>query len=310
MRDDMRPSPFPRILAPVDGSPASEVAVLRSEHLMTLPGASVTLFFVEPPDGTRSRECRSRIETLENDLQSRGIDVVTRVRAGNPATEILREIDSGRHDLVVMKSRRRPVTVRAVLGSVALDVLRRSTIPLLLFRPLAGLDESFFAVERSEPAAFRRILVMLDGSKEAERILGPAEKVAAAFDSELVLFQALGGSDPGEERVDAARTYLATHADALGARGIAARLLIVPGDPVEGALVELEGGVDSVALTTRGRSFWESEFLGSVASRLLRSAEGPTLCLSSRPAGPAREPRDEIRERRGTPALDRTAAQA
>jgi nucleotide-binding universal stress UspA family protein len=283
------PPPFARILAPLDGTLSSELAVRRSEHLVSLPGVRLTLFCVTPIPGTRDEavgtlENRRRIEALEADLRSRDIDVVARFRPGLPAKEILREIDSGRHDLVVMSSRRRSLVKRAALGNTALDVLRHSPAPLLLYRPLAGLDESFFAVQRSEPAAFQKILLMLDGSKEAERILGPAQRLARAFESELILFQALDRTGLNEGRVEAARAYLSDRANAINAGGLSARVLIAAGDPVEEVLQELDGGADTVALTSRGRSFWSTTILGSVASRLLRRAEGPLLCVSSLPA--------------------------
>lgn len=304
------PSPFARILAPVDGSLSSEVAVRRSEHLMAVPGTRVTLFCVTPASESDeaspgNQEVRRRIETLEDDLRSRDIDVVVRFRAGRPAGEILREAVAGRHDLVVMGSRRRSLVERAVLGNAAFNVLRRSPVPLLLYRPLAGLDESFFAVRRSEPAAFQKILVMLDGSKEAEKILEPALKLGRAFESELILFQALRKADLGEDRVEAARAYLANRADAINARGVAARVLIAPGDPVEEALRSLDGDADTAALTTRGRSYWKSTIFGSVASGLLRKAEGPLLCLSSSEARPRTSRAGEIPEARLANAPER-----
>jgi len=281
--------PFARILAPVDGSPASEIAVRRSARLMSFPGARVTLFTVTPDARTPeapfgSLESGRRIENLAADLQNRGIDVVVRFHVGHPVREILSEIVSGRHDLVLMTSRRRPLAGRIALGNVALGVVRHSPAPLLLFRPLAGLDESFFAVERSEPAKFRKVLLMLDGSAEAEKILAPAQQLGRSFESELILFQAVGREALGEDRIEAARTYLSTRADAINAQGISARVLILPGDPVEEALRTLDGDVDTLALATRGRSFWSSAILGSVALGLLRRAEGPVLCLSSHPA--------------------------
>jgi len=187
---------------------------------------------------------------------------------------------------------------RAALGHIALDVLRHSPAPLLLYRPLAGLDESFFAVQRSEPAAFQKILLMLDGSDEAERIIEPAQRLGRAFESELILFQALERTGLSEGHVEAARAYLSDRANAINAGGLAARVLIAPGDPVEEALRTLDGEADTIALTTRGRSFWSSTILGSVASGLLRRAEGPMLCLSSHPAHPRISSGDEVPETR------------
>jgi nucleotide-binding universal stress UspA family protein len=273
MRSPHGSPPFPRILAPVDGSPLSESGVRRSELLMSSPGARVTLFGVGPGDA----DSRRRVERLAAELAGRGIEAGARFQRGVPSQAILREIESGGHDLVVLTRRPRQARRETPAARAAPALLRRSPAPLLLYRALAGLDESFFAVERSEPARFRRVLLMLDGSKEAERILEPAIRLARAFDSELVFFQALG-PEAGESGVESARAYLASKTDAVNSEGVSCRLLIVSGDPVHEALGALDRGADTIALAMRTGS-WRSTVLGSVSRGLLRRTEGPTLCV-------------------------------
>jgi len=221
---------------------------------------------------------------------------------GAPAAQILREIETDRYDLVLMTSRRRSALRRSLPGAVALRVLRRSPAPLLLYRPLSGLQESFFATERSGPARFRKILLMLDGSEEAVRIFAPALRLARAFTSELILFHAVEPRRFSEERVEAVRAYLAKQADAAAARGVATRLQIVVGNPVEEALRMLDGDADTVALTTRGHSSWRAAMLGSTSSEILGAAEGPVLCLASIPALDLKEAARRLALTAGGPA--------
>jgi nucleotide-binding universal stress UspA family protein len=270
------PPPFAKILAPVDGSPSSEIAVRRSLALMTAPGCQLTLLYVGEDD-----KRRRRIKEFASKARGWGVETSVRFQAGRPAAVILREIEVGKHDLVLMTCRRRWRMTRALPGHITVSVLRRSPAPLLLYRPLADLDESFFAVERSEPAKFRNLILMLDGSEHAEGVIEFSLKLARAFQSELILLQAIDRAEVTQDRMEAARAYLAEFAETAGRQGISARIQIAVGDPAEQALRMLDGGADSIALTTRGRSFWRSTFLGSVALRILSVAEGPILCISS-----------------------------
>jgi nucleotide-binding universal stress UspA family protein len=270
-------APFAGILAPVDGESSSEVAVRRSQALLGFPGCRLTLLHVgagKPGPG---------LERLAFEARTWGADVEIRIRAGAPASVILQEIREGRHDLVLMASRRRSRFAGALPGATSLRVLRQSPVPLLLYRPWRGLDESFRDVGRSEPARFRKILVMLDGSAGALRVVEPARRLARAFGSELVFFHAVPAEGFHPERVESARAYLARQADSDPDSGVPSRLQIVVGDPVTEALRALGGAADTLALATRTSSAWRAAAPGSTAASLLSRAEGPVLCVATHP---------------------------
>jgi nucleotide-binding universal stress UspA family protein len=273
--------PFASILIPVDGTPASEIAVRRSDRLLAFPGARVTLLTVTGERSSVNAGQERRIESLVADLKGSGISARAIRRTGIPAREILREIEAGGHDLVVLSSRRRSFVDRLRPGLIVCRLLKRSPVPLLLFRPLCGLDEPFFAVHRSEPAAFRRVLVMLDGSAEAERILPAAMKIARTFESELILFHSLEPRRFSDVRMEPVRAYLSGVAASANEQGIAARIQICVGRAPLEALRQLDRTADTLAFTTHGHSLWRTAFAGSAASHLLHVAEGPLLCLPS-----------------------------
>lgn len=65
-------------------------------------------------------------------------DVVTAVRTGRPAVEIVDYARDQSADLVALGTRGRHGEHRLLLGSVAEDVVRRSPIPVLTVRQLEG----------------------------------------------------------------------------------------------------------------------------------------------------------------------------
>jgi nucleotide-binding universal stress UspA family protein len=139
---------FRNILVAVDGSPHADRAldeaidIARTEHAkLTLitgaaeprttamiamsAGAAATL----GPELTRyaERVLREAVERVPDDVS------VTTVLTEKPIRKaILKRIDEGRHDLVVMGSRGRGAVRSAVLGSVSHFVLHHSPVPVLV----------------------------------------------------------------------------------------------------------------------------------------------------------------------------------
>ena len=164
---------------------------------------------------------------------------------------------------------------------------------------------------------YRRILVALDGSDVAERILPHVEALADRFGSVLTLVRATpgvgavvaatgtgagpmagevvaatgagGGPMDGEvvdptPIIEAERQEAAAYLDAAAAR-LRGRGLTVDCDRPEGPAGEQvvgrarELGADLIAMTTHGRGGLERLVFGSVADAVLRSAPCPVLLV-------------------------------
>ena len=148
---------------------------------------------------------------------------------------------------------------------------------------------------------YDRILVPLDGSDIAERVLPHVEALAEKFGSAVTLLQATtppetliaasaeGAAPAGpvldptpivEAERQAASAYLEVAAERLRGRGLAVageRPEAAPAD----AIVEHahRAGTDLIAMTTHGRGGLGRLILGSVADEVLRSAPCPVLLV-------------------------------
>ena len=78
-------------------------------------------------------ELREYADCLHDD----GYNVEVVIRTGDPAEEIIDFVSHGGIDLVAMATHGRTGLSRLVMGSVATEVLRRVTIPVMLVRPSA-----------------------------------------------------------------------------------------------------------------------------------------------------------------------------
>lgn len=140
-----------RILVPLDGSLTAEALLEVVADTARGSGARVRLLRVAPlPDTLVASDGRvvayedQEMERLEAEaldyLRSverrlTGVDVDSTVRFGQPLEQILQEADAFDADLIVAGTRGRSGLTRAILGSVAEQLVHKAAVPVLLFRP-------------------------------------------------------------------------------------------------------------------------------------------------------------------------------
>jgi nucleotide-binding universal stress UspA family protein len=119
-----------------------------------------------------------------------------------------------------------------------------------------------------------RVLLPLDGSFEAESILGAVLPLAERRPLRVTLFGALSrdASRPGTE------SYLARAAEALRGPRIDVRCETCFGDPAPSIVAHsISDNVDFIAMTTHGRSGVRRLLMGSVTEKVLRQATVPLV---------------------------------
>lgn len=125
---------------------------------------------------------------------------------------------------------------------------------------------------------YSTLLVALDGSKNAERILPAVEPLLKASKGKALLFQVLPSGDVAPEA--AAQAYLKSIAGALAKKKIRAEGEIGRGDPAVAVVRAAESRkVDLVAFTSHGQGGIEQWVFGSVAQKILRGCSRPLLVV-------------------------------
>jgi nucleotide-binding universal stress UspA family protein len=143
-----------RILLPVDYSACSGVALSSTLDLARTLDAEVDVIHVwdrplyVPETVTVSHEGRSRSlvdmirENAEREMDEfmarapvpAGVNVTRRLLSGAPAATILKELESGRYDLLCIGTHGRTGVRHMLLGSVAETLVRLSPVPVLTLR--------------------------------------------------------------------------------------------------------------------------------------------------------------------------------
>jgi nucleotide-binding universal stress UspA family protein len=230
-------------------------------------------------------------------LQRDGYSVTTMVRFGDPAQEIAELARFANIDIVAMATHGQTGLRHLLLGSVAEQVLRDLTIPVLLIRPTDRTEDH----ESTQPA-HRRLtaLVPLDGSTIAEQALECATELASSIGARVVLAAVeptVGDVSLAEVGVvpywvmadhEAAllrlNQYLKQTAARLTSMGLTVETRLAEGNPAEEILrISAAEHADLIVMTTRGRSGMERLLLGSVAAKVLQSADIPVLLARACP---------------------------
>ena len=144
---------------------------------------------------------------------------------------------------------------------------------------------------------FKHLLVPLDGSGFAEAALPYALELAAQFDSEITLLRVIMPPRPGEgtlspESADLmiklrdslyreAIDYLQLHKGSLRQQNFKAHYQVVESDDIAAEIISsVKGcGADTVVMCTHGRGGLSRWLFGSVATRVLQSADVPVLVV-------------------------------
>jgi nucleotide-binding universal stress UspA family protein len=297
-----------RILVPLDGSSLAEQALPCAVTLAR--GLEVELVLLGavgiPPDILEmldestlklneimiqlEAEANSYLGTLVEQLKEAGLSARSVVRRGPAAETILDYAKLTDITQIVMATHGYSGIKRWTHGSVAERVLQTARAPLLLVRA----SEQNQAADWRQPLQCRRILVPLDGSPVAERILPGVVSVAQAMSGELILFQVpiahvdgwmtgewylpiQGALDTAEQD---AQAYLSTVAGRLKEQGLDVATATAIGSVADCIIEYAEvNHVDLIAMCTHGRTGLARWALGSVADRVLRAGSKPILLV-------------------------------
>jgi nucleotide-binding universal stress UspA family protein len=284
------PSGWNRILVATDFSRNAQVALRSAEALARETGAEIALvhvvdipsasyaFGVEMiglPDlrETWAKDARRRLRSTAQRARARGVRFAdTEVLIGTPWYEIVEAARRHKADLVILGNSGRSRFQRLLLGSTAENVVRHSSVPVLVTRsrPLSGL---------------RRVLVPVsfdEGSRLALEYA--ARRIPRRVQVEA--FHAVPSTPLAEPwvpiplpSIPEATRELRAFVDAATTRRVVAKV-----ERAADAAAAILGRArtwkaDLILLCTHGRGGLAHVLLGSVAEKVARYADRPVLVL-------------------------------
>jgi len=302
------------LLVPLDGSEESEASLPLATMLAQERGLSITLARVTEypqfgggtwPEEALSYETYEQVIAAELDdansylsgvrqqLSETGVCVQTIVRQGSPSVALLDLADELSAAAIVIASHGHGGFKRFVLGSVAMQLVSHTTVPVFLVRATTS--------EHHHAPSLSRLLVPLDGSVLAERALDVAREIAPAG-STLVLVRVVPwpqsfvvegdaervrDAEATANGVNVAASYLNHVAAPLREAGISVETQAIVSETKVAvsrhlAVAAAAWNVDAVVMSTHGRGGVTGWLLGSVAGEVVRNVDRPVLLVSAR----------------------------
>lgn len=294
--------PLQAILVPLDGSHFAEHALPVARQIALRSGALINLVQVHVPiinvslgawnmggvpitDERMDAELRQHEETYLASVRERfaadDLPITCEILDGAVVPTLIEHAGEMHADLVIMTTHGHGAFSRVWLGSVADAFFRHSDIPTLLIRPAVEEDR---ALPEDQPWSIQRMLMPLDGSPLAERILEPACRLGDLLAVEYWLLSVVEPSEGGDSQ-SAAHAYLDRIAAELRQQGHTVHTEVAVGQAARTILdVAQQHKIGLVALATHGRGGLSRLVLGSVADKVVRGAETPILLVHPQPA--------------------------
>src|SRR5262245_6060166 len=267
-----------KILLTLDGSENAEKALPWARQFATREHAQVVLIRVVPSTRDRAtwgqdrEEAREYLLRMEKEFNYSGIATKVLVRRGNPAREIADAAADQGCDLIVISTRGGSKVKRWMMGGVTEQVMRTSTVPVLpvwshLARPRQG--------------RVRRLIVPLDGSRRAEKVVWWSIRLAQILHAKIVFLHVYPN---GSERPRGWNSKLFEDlsrrmnriSESLCRQGIHAEFRLQRGDAAD-RILNFADRDDLILTTTHGYGGVKRWILGSVAEKLVHAAAVPVL---------------------------------
>jgi nucleotide-binding universal stress UspA family protein len=296
---------YTRILVPLDGSPVAEQALPYARSLaqaLTLPvellhavEAETVALYSDPKHGRY-------VDVVEADLKQKGLEYLKKLEGaflkaskitcsaeiGKPADVIVARAAAQHGTLITMATHGRSGVQRWLLGSVAEKVLQMTSNHLLLVR---AANET-----KADGASLKTVVVPLDGSSVAEKVLPHVYDMARRMDLEVLLLRVytlpiMGYTSEDyytpnldellEQAKDEAKRYLEQKVAELKGEGLRrVSSIFLEGESAQQIIDFARKTPDNfVAMCTHGRSGIGRLVLGSVTNRVVRHSGDPVLVV-------------------------------
>lgn len=275
---------FGSILVAVDFSAMSSAVLAQARAMADEYGASVTVLHVVPleayqfgpPDRLESarRDAATKMEALVAGQSLGGKPARTLIENGEVAHVVDEVIRRDGHDMLVLGTAGRRGLKRFVMGSVAEEIFRSTSIPVVTVGPKAA--------ERGVRAV-KQILVATDFSEESKAALPWAAAVAQRHRADVALVHVVPAAI-GEDQETLTRKYRDRLREIAPSRlAVPPELMVKFGDAEDQVLeAARERNADVIVIGIRGGGGFDrarTHLLGPTTAAVIAQAECPVLTV-------------------------------
>ncbi len=257
--------------------PRAEPTIVVDAHMMALPPSAYSdADSIDEEWEAHRTELKDNLERTARDLRSAGYTVYTVLLKGNTIDEIVNFVEKRHFELLALATYGRTGLRRLVYGSVAEEILRLVSTPLLLMRhqgngKLTSATEPHSAILAAVPK--RSIVVATDGTPHTQQAVLLAHNLAQALQVELevwVTVRARTGAAHGHR-------IMLTIQDLLRGLQPIPELIPLVGPPDEVVGQRLENSKADLLVISAFKDGSHHVDIGITAQRVVRAAPMPVL---------------------------------
>lgn len=292
---------FAKVLFPTDFSAYANAVFGCLPNLKVSAGVRVVVLVSVIKDsdvsvpGPMNREDLRRVEWIVQErlniarmaLEGQGLRVLTHVRYGSPARQILEVAEEEQVNLIILGAQGKTLGQELLLGSVAYEVVRGATTPVLIQKALVVREMGHVQCQIVCEGMFKRVLHPTDFSACADAAFQLVKRLKGCGTQEVLVLHVqderiMRHRSPEQvaafDQEDIGRLEGLCHK--LHLFGLRARPLLRHGHPVQETLrVAEEEGVTLIALGSYGRSALREILTGSTFENVLRLSRLPVLVV-------------------------------
>jgi len=231
-------------------------------------------------------QARIRFENWQEAISAEGIESKIRIEVGNPVPKLLRIAEEEKVDLIIAGRKKRTVLGKVYVGSHTLELVRRSTVPVLVSKYMVRFEWEGDLITRVNDRLFTAPLLATDWSEPSEKALGLVSSFKELADKVMVTHiigvKISKGLDKSElNRIEKeSKERLEEYCDRLKKDGINAEPHLFSGRSAhEIVRVAREHKASMIVMGTTGKDRFKEFWLGSVSHRVTESSELPVLLV-------------------------------
>jgi nucleotide-binding universal stress UspA family protein len=306
---------YSTILVPLDGSERAETIIPYIKQLARKENVHVVFTQVIEPkirsailNLKKDREVAYPLQNIDqiqhylmgwkHQFQQQGLSADILLLRGVAVEGILQAVEFTNADLVAMTSQGKTGLARTLYGNVTSGVLNKIHCPLLVVQ----------SQQSEKSPEINQILIPLDGSARAEKVINYAQIIAQLYEAKIILLQVVRrgyqtttiqdlDSEINEEfvakdlfnrleqnqeieQIKKAREYLLNIRSQLQEQDLTVDAHLMYGRPIESIITLANDlNIDLITITNQGRTGLSKVLYGSVASGVLNSSHRPLLIV-------------------------------
>jgi nucleotide-binding universal stress UspA family protein len=231
-------------------------------------------------------EARMRFEDWQELLDEHGIKSHIRIEVGAPNAEILSIAEEEGVDLIVIGRKKRTLMEKVYVGSHIMDILRRSTVPVLMSKYMVQFEWEDEQLTRTNEHIFNRPMLATDWSQPSENAMqsmsalkGLAQTILVVHVIDAKLTKGMDSDKRSRIEMES-KSRLQNYCRTIEQFGMRAEHHLSAGKTVQ-ELVRLsrDHRASMIVMGKTGKDWFQEYWLGGVSHQIAELSELPVLLI-------------------------------